>query len=96
MPTFVTLIRFTSEGLKTIKDAPQRIANVNKNISDAGGKLIGAYNLLGRYDALLITEFPSERDALKVFLKSGATGAVTTETLTAVPRDEFLKVVGEI
>jgi uncharacterized protein with GYD domain len=57
MPTFVTLIRFTSEGLKTIKDAPQRIANVNKNISNAGGKLVGAY-FLAAMTLSLLPSFP--------------------------------------
>ena len=49
------------------------------------------YWTLGRYDAVSIIEAPSEKDAMKQLLTF--VGIIDTETMTAVPREEAIKLL---
>lgn len=93
MPVFVHLCKGTPEGFKTVKDLPGRWADAKKAIQEAGGKILGAYALTGRYDYLLITDLPDLKVALAGVIKVAMKGTVTFETLSALPMDEFVKLV---
>ena len=49
------------------------------------------YWTLGRYDAVTIIEAPTEKDAMKALLLWQ--DEVQTETMTAVPREEAIKLL---
>jgi uncharacterized protein with GYD domain len=89
MPTFVTLARYTPEGAKTIAGSRDRYRKFEMAVREAGGRVVAAFGLLGSYDLLLITELPDEKVAIKLLMTAVSGGTVTTETLTAVPMDEF-------
>ena len=95
MPIYVTLFRSTAEGTKGLKESQRYIEEGKKEIREAGGKIINAYALLGRYDFIYITEFPDQKSALKVLLKTAMKGRVAPENLVAIPLDEFLQAVKE-
>ena len=95
MPIYVTLFRSTAEGTKGLKESQRYIEEGKKEIQEAGGKIINAYALLGRYDFLYITEFPDQKKILKVFFKTAVKGRVITENLVAIPLEEFLLAVKE-
>lgn len=69
---------------------PNGTSKRGKEIREAGGKIINAYALLGRYDYLYITEFPDQKKALKVLFKTAMKGRVAPESLVAIPLEEFL------
>ncbi len=50
MATYVMLTTLTDEGRKTIKENPQRIKEVNKEVEAMGVKILAQYALLGPYD----------------------------------------------
>jgi uncharacterized protein with GYD domain len=96
MPTYVTLLKFTTKGIQTIKEAPKRI-EAAKQMAKAGGAQIKAiYYVMGRYDAVAISEAPDDETAVKVALGTGMQGNVTSETLRAFPDSEFLKIVAKL
>jgi uncharacterized protein with GYD domain len=95
MPIYVTLFRSTAEGTKGLKESQRYMEEAKKEIGEAGGKIINAYALLGRYDFIYITEFPDQKSALKVLLKTAMKGRVAPENLVAIPLDEFLQAVKE-
>ena len=95
MPIYVTLFRSTAEGTKGLKESQRYMEEAQKEIREAGGKIINAYALLGRYDFIYITEFPDQKSALKVLLKTAMKGRVAPENLVAIPLDEFLQAVKE-
>jgi len=95
MPIYITLFRSTAEGTKGLKESQRYIEEGQKEIREAGGKIINAYALLGRYDFLYITEFPDQKSALKVLFKTAMKGRVAPETLVAIPLEEFLQTVKE-
>ncbi|MCX8042668.1 MAG: GYD domain-containing protein [Desulfobacterota bacterium] len=95
MPTYITLWKYTKEGLTDIKNTAERYKAVNEIINAHGGKVISAYGLIGRYDVMTIVELPDERALISSILKICSKGRVTSETLTAVSIEEFLKLTRE-
>ncbi|MCK4404112.1 MAG: GYD domain-containing protein [candidate division Zixibacteria bacterium] len=95
MPIYVTLFKSTAEGTKGLKESQRYIEEGQKEIREAGGKIINAYALLGRYDFLYITEFPDQKSALKVLFKTAMKGRIAPENLVAIPLEEFLQAVKE-
>lgn len=57
---------------------------------------IASYALLGEWDFLHIFEAPDARIATKVALLANVFGKCTTQTLTAIPFEEFRKILEEI
>jgi len=59
MPTYVTLYRYTAQGIKNVRSSPSRIEQAKAAISAAGGKLKGVFVTMGQYDLVAISEWPS-------------------------------------
>ena len=93
MPTYVTLNKLTDKGIQTFKDSPSRLDDFKKSLQKAGGKLLGFYLTLGRYDAVFVIETPSDEAMAKLALDIGSKGNVRTETLRAFSEDEYRKLV---
>ena len=91
MPVYVMLTTLTDEGRKTVKDKPERIKEVNKEVEAMGVKILTQYALLGPYDFLNILEAPSNEAVTKVALELGARGTLQTMTLPAITLDNFIK-----
>ncbi len=90
MPVYVLLSRLTDEGAKTIKERPERIQEVNKEIEAFGAKVLHQYATLGQYDFVSIVEAPDALAILKVSVELASRGTVKIETLTAIPVQEFI------
>src|SRR6516164_3813746 len=96
MPHFVSLIRYTHQGLSKIKESPSRLDAAKKAAEKEGGKIQAWYLTMGRYDAVLLSEFPSDEACAKFTLSAGALGNISTETLKAFPEPEYRKIVGSL
>jgi uncharacterized protein with GYD domain len=90
MPVFVMLTTLTDEGMKTIKEKPERVKHVNKEVESMGVKILCQYALLGQYDFINILEAPSNEVIAKVALELGARGTLRTMTLAAMSLDDFI------
>jgi uncharacterized protein with GYD domain len=93
MPTYVSLIRFTDQGIKNVKESPVRLDAVKRAFQAAGGELKAFYLAFGTYDALAIGEVPSDEVAAKLALSIGAQGNLRTETLRVFPEPEYRKII---
>ena len=96
MPTFVSLIRYTHQGMSKIKESPSRLDAAKKAAESVGGKLQAWYLTMGHYDAVLISEFPSDEACAKFTLSAGALGNISTETLRAFPEADYRKLCGSL
>lgn len=94
MPTYVSLVRWTDQGARGVKDAPARIAAVEKVLDQVGARFTGLYLTMGRYDYVAIMEAPDDETATKAVLAVASLGNVRTETLRAYARPEIGKIVG--
>lgn len=91
MAYYVVLSTLTDEGRKTIKEKPQRIIEVNKEIEKLGVKVKEQFAVLGPYDFVNIVEAPDNDAVMKMSVELGARGSVQLLTLPAVPIEEFIK-----
>jgi len=96
MPHYVSLLRYTQQGAQKIKESPARLDRAKKGAEAANGKVLTWYLTLGKYDAVLITEFPNDEAAARYMLATGALGNVTTETLKAFTEAEYRKIVASL
>lgn len=93
MPSYITLIRFTQKGVEAIKEGASRLDAAKKGFEAAGGKIIKFYSTMGRYDAIVISEFPNDEALAKVALGGASQGYIRTETLRAFSEEEYRKIL---
>ena len=90
MPTFIMLSTLTPEGTQTVKNNPQRIREVNKEIEQLGATVTAQWAVLGRYDFVNVVEAPDEKTVARVSMELGSRGTAHYETLSAIPVDDFI------
>jgi uncharacterized protein with GYD domain len=88
MPVYISLMRWTSQGMAGLPGWRERVEEGERIIEEAGGKLIGVYVTLGRYDVVELFEAPTDELAIEVLMKLQRFGAEHTETLRAFTREE--------
>ena len=96
MPTYIVLTNWTDQGIRTVKESPKRLDATKKAIEAAGGKVLGYYLTMGKYDSVLIVESPSDEVAATVALSAGSEGSIRTETLKAFNEGEYRKIIANI
>src|SRR5579885_3075812 len=97
MPIYVSLVKFSTQGVTTMKDqGVSRSDVVQQNIESLGGRLIDAYYCLGEYDVVAILEFPDNRTAMKAALLNSSLGHIKITTMPALSRDEWRELLGEV
>jgi len=90
MAKYVMLTTLTDHGRKTIKENPQRIQEVNREVEAMGAKILAQYALLGPYDFINILEAPDNKTVSKVAIELGSRGTLQTMTMAAMTLDEFV------
>jgi Uncharacterized conserved protein len=90
MPMYVSLTNLTEQGRKTMKSRPERVREVNKEITSMGGKVIAQYATLGPYDFVTIVEAESNEAILSISVELSARGTVSITTLPAIEIDRFI------
>jgi uncharacterized protein with GYD domain len=96
MPHYISLVRYTQQGIAKIKESPKRLDAAKKAAENAGGKVEAWYLTMGKYDAVLISEFPNDEDAARFMLSTAALGSVSTQTLKAFSEAEYRKIIGSL
>jgi uncharacterized protein with GYD domain len=96
MPHYVSLVHYTQQGISKIKDSPGRLDAARKAAEAEGGKIHTWYLTMGQYDAVLISEFPSDEACAKFSLSAASLGNISTETMKAFPEAEFRKIIGSL
>jgi len=96
MARFVRLVKFTPEGLKNLKEIPERFAKGRQYLESLGGKVIDVYAVSGPYDLVAIFEAPDPEAVMKHGLFVAQTGYVEIMTMPATPMADFLKTIGAV
>ncbi len=91
MPIYVLLSTLTDEGRKTVKERPERIKEVNKEIETLGVKVLSQYAVLGPYDFVNIVQASDNKTIARMSLELGSRGTVQIVSLAAIPIDEFIE-----
>ena len=93
MPTYISLMIYTEQGLRDIKKSPRRLDAARKAADDLGGNLGQLYLTMGTYDLVAISEFPDDATAATFALRLGALGNVRTTTVKAFPENAYRKIL---
>src|SRR5436309_13167542 len=88
MATFITTIKFTQQGIKSIDETTKRAAAVKAAAKKMGGMVTDIYWTLGDHDGVVIFEAPAGETATTLLLHIGASGHVRTTTVRAVTAAE--------
>lgn len=95
MATFISLVNFSDQGIRNVKDSPERYEAFRAMAEKVGIKVKGFYYTMGRYDMVLILE-GSDEAAMTAMLKVGSLGNVRTETLRGFSVEEMRKMIGKM
>ena len=88
MGVYISLMRWTSQGIAGLPAWRERVEDGERAIQEAGGSLVGVYVTLGQYDVVEIFEAPNDETAAEIVLRLQRFGAEHTETLRAFTREE--------
>jgi uncharacterized protein with GYD domain len=94
MPRYVSLLRFTPQGVRNLKQSPARAAAFRKAAEKADVKVEAQLWTTGAHDGILILNAASETKALRAIAKLVGGGNVSTQTLQAFDDKEFAAIVG--
>ena len=90
MSTYIMLSTLTPEGVQTVKNNPQRIKEVNREIEQIGAKVVAQWATLGQFDFVNVVEAPDETTMSRVSLELGSRGTARYQSLAAIPIDDFI------
>ena len=96
MPSYLSLVDWTDQGIRSVKESPARLVEVKAAVTSAGGRLIFFYMLMGEHDLAILTEFPDDETATRVLLTLGAAGDLRTTTYKAYQESEFRALIGSL
>ena len=93
MARYVSLLRFTPQGVRSLKNSTARAAAFCKRVAKAGVKVEAQLWTTGAYEGILILSAANETNVLNAIAKLVASGNVTTQTLQAFDAKEFAAIV---
>jgi uncharacterized protein with GYD domain len=98
MTTFVLLSKISLEGARHVRSLAQMDQEFQDQLAERFPqvKRVASYALLGAYDFLHIFEAADAKVAAKVALLANTFGVASTETLTAIPFDEFREMLDDV
>ena len=96
MPTYVTLMTWTEQGVRDVNATVDRSEQARKAIEQMGGRMSTLYWTQGSYDLVAITDFPDEETATAFMLNIGRLGNLRSETLRAFSADEMRRILEKV
>jgi uncharacterized protein with GYD domain len=93
MPTYVTLMNWTDQGIRTARETVQRRDQADALAERHGARIEEVYWTVGPYDIVTIVEAPDDESVTAMLLELGSGGNLRTTTLRAYDRDEMSGIV---
>jgi uncharacterized protein with GYD domain len=91
--TYIMLSKLTDEGRKTLKERPERLQEVNKELETMGGRVTAQYAVLGGYDFVSVVEAPSNEVIARISVALGSRGTVEIATFPAMAVPTFVQML---
>ena len=95
MATLITLVSFTDQGIKNVKDSPSRFEAFRSMAEELGLTVKSVFWTIGSYD-MVVTVEGAEEAAAAVLLKVGSLGNVRSQTLRAFTLDEMKRILDKM
>ena len=96
MATYIALLKWTPQGLQTLKESPSRLDAARQSFEAAGVKMKDFYMVTGRYDMIAICEAPDEGVLARALLSVTSKGGISSETCRAFTEEEYRQIIGSL
>jgi uncharacterized protein with GYD domain len=96
MPTYISLVQFTDQGIRAAKDTTHRLADWAAKVKSRGVTIKQMYWTLGQYDQVCVFEAPDDETAAAVLLGADMLGNIRTQTLRAFTVPEMEKILATV
>ena len=96
MAKYISLVKYTKQGVENIKESPKRYEDFKKLCKSMGAKVEAIFLTMGRYDLVLLVDAPDSETVAKILLSTASKGSVSTETLRAFTEEEYKKIIGAL
>lgn len=92
MPMFIALGKATEQGLANLDNLTGRHEIARRRARDLGGRVVGSYATLGRYDFVVMLDCPDLETCMRILSRESAGGNIRYETMPALPTREFAQI----
>ncbi len=82
--------KYSKEGLEGV--SAERTKQSADVIAKAGGKLVSAYALLGKYDVVAIVDLPGTKEVMKASIALNKLTGISFKSFPAITIEEFDKI----
>ena len=89
MPTYVSLIHWTDQGIKNYKDTTTRAADFSKLVESSDGRVRELLWTVGEYNLVTVVDFPDDETSTAALLQVGSLGSIRSNTLRAFNAEEM-------
>jgi len=96
MPTYIALLKWTPQGLQSLKESPSRLDAARKSFEAAGVRMKDFFMVTGRYDMIAICEAADEGIVARAVLTVASNGSITSETCRAFTELEYRQIIGAL
>jgi uncharacterized protein with GYD domain len=96
MPTFISYLNWTEQGIRNVKDAPDRAEAARAAIKNLGGEIKDVYLTTGQYDLLVISDLPDADSMAKFTLTLAQQGNVRSTTVRGFTEEEFRGIIDDL
>src|ERR1700736_5160281 len=96
MSTYVILLKWTDQGMRQVRDSPNRLDKAKSALRDMGGHFTAFYMTMGDYDLVAVYEAPDDAVAARFSLMLGMLGNVRATTLKAFPEQAYREIINSL
>lgn len=89
MRRYVLLSTLSPQGSQTLKAAPERLLEVNREIEDHGIRVVRQWALLGSYDIMTVIDAPDDAAVTRLTIDLGSRGSARFDTLPVIDHEAF-------
>ena len=93
MPTYISLWKWTEQGIHNVKDTVTRVDQLRAAVEQKGGRVIGTWWTQGAYDIVTVAEWPDDEMASANALSVALAGNAKSETLRAFTAEEMQRLI---
>ncbi len=96
MATYIVLLNYTDQGIRNVKQLPERIKAGSAAAEKLGIKVKDRYSTVGAYDAVLIVDAPNDEAVTTWVLSIGSRGNNRTQTMRAYSVGEMERILAKV
>jgi uncharacterized protein with GYD domain len=95
LPTYVSLLNWTDQGIRNFKDTTKRANDFSQMVEGSGGKVRELLWTVGEYDLVSVVDFPDDESAVASLLRLSSAGNIRTQTLRAFDSKQMQGIIAK-